>query len=169
MSIQIAPEHTVRTSEAEMLELLRQKYTRIRRGTAADRYVRAAHVRAPIGYGVAKRIADYIVIDTYGQGRLIGHEVKVSRADWLRELREPDKAVEWQKHCHSWYLVVHDTAIIKDHELPESWGLMAPDSAGNLRVRTKAPEQAASPIGLQQIGQLTRAVAQTRAQEMRKS
>lgn len=69
--------------EADVLELLRQKYTRVRRGTSADRYVRAAHVRYPAtwGFGFADRIADYIVLDTYEQGQMIGFEVKVSRSD----------------------------------------------------------------------------------------
>ena len=58
-----------------MLELLRDRYTRVRAGTNADRFVRATHVRHPHphGYGLATRIADSIVIDTYGEGMLIGH------------------------------------------------------------------------------------------------
>lgn len=45
---------------------------------------------------------------------LIGHEVKVSRADWLHELKQPEKAEAWKRFCHEWYLVVSDAAIVRE-------------------------------------------------------
>lgn len=57
---------------------------------------------------------------------LVGHELKISRADWVKELNSPGKADGWADECHQWYLVVSDPAIVRDGELPAGWGLMAP-------------------------------------------
>jgi hypothetical protein len=57
---------------------------------------------------------------------LIGHEIKVTRADWLHELAQPGKAEEWASQCHAWYVVAPSTDIVRVEELPEGWGLMVP-------------------------------------------
>jgi hypothetical protein len=57
---------------------------------------------------------------------LVGHELKVSRADWLHELAQPEKAEAWASQCHAFYLVVPDPSIVRDGELPPDWGLMKP-------------------------------------------
>ncbi|MCV7226087.1 hypothetical protein [Mycolicibacterium komossense] len=57
---------------------------------------------------------------------LIGHELKVSRADWLTELKTPGKSDDWADQCHEWWLVVNDPAIVRPGELPAGWGLMSP-------------------------------------------
>ncbi|MGD3153869.1 hypothetical protein [Tsukamurella tyrosinosolvens] len=153
-----------RWNEAKMLGLLREKYTRIRVGTNADRYVRAAHVRYPDRYGLAQHIADYIVLDTYASNELIGFEVKVSRSDWLAELRDPRKADVWRKHCYRWYLVVPDAGIVRD-DLPAGWGLIAHGSGG-LRVTRRAPALSTpEPMPLNVLCQLGRAIAQTATRE----
>ncbi|WP_233424663.1 hypothetical protein [Mycolicibacter heraklionensis] len=70
---------------------------------------------------------------------LVGHELKVSRADWLNELRKPGKADRWADQCHQWYLVVNDPTIVQDGELPAGWGLMVPGpSKTRMRVLVKA-------------------------------
>lgn len=151
-------------TEARMIELLREKYTRVRVGTNADRYVRASHVRYPSGWGDALRIADYLVLDTYTPNEIIGFEVKVSRSDWLTELRDPRKAEVWRKHCHRWYLVVSDRRIVRD-DLPEGWGLIAP-CAGGLRVVRCAPRvEDPEPLPLAVQCQMGRAIAQTATRE----
>ena len=161
-------------NEAYMLELLRQRYTRVRRGTDADRYVRASHVRYPhdasngLSFGQASRIADYVVMDTYGTGEIIGHEVKVSRADWLSELRDASKAETWKQHCHRWYLVVPDAQIVHPEELPDGWGLMAQTKTGPLRVRQNAPlVPDPNPLTTLQLASLSRSLAKTREREIR--
>lgn len=57
---------------------------------------------------------------------LVGHELKTSRADWLRELSKPYKSDGWADECHQWWLVVTDPGIVKGGELPAGWGLMSP-------------------------------------------
>ena len=55
---------------------------------------------------------------------LHGHEVKVSRSDWLTELRDPEKAEAFRSYCDFWWLVVSEKSIVKVGELPIGWGLM---------------------------------------------
>lgn len=155
-----------RWSEAMILHLLREKYTRVRPGTNADRFVRAAHVRYPArGYcGDAVRIADYLVIDTYGGSEILGFEVKVSRADWLAELRDPQKAEAWGQHCHRWYLAVPDPSIVRD-DLPPGWGMMALNRDGKLTIRRQAKRNPATPMPLRVLASLGRSIAQTSARE----
>ncbi|ACI06275.1 gp61 [Mycobacterium phage Brujita] len=77
---------------------------------------------------------------TSSSGRiLVGHELKVSRADWLNELNKPGKADAWADQCHQWWLVVSDPSIVHEGELPEGWGLMSPGkSKTRMAVHVKA-------------------------------
>jgi hypothetical protein len=131
-------------TERDMLDLLLGRYTSIRQGTTADRWVRAEHVRSKLEGYQAKRIADFIAADKYpgmpyGSAlALHGHEVKVSRADWLTELRDPEKAEAFRPYMHHWWLVVSDSSIVRPGELPEGWGLIV-KSGTRLRAKVKAP------------------------------
>lgn len=69
---------------------------------------------------------------------LHGLEIKVSRNDWLRELKDPSKAEEIARHCDRWWLVVGDAAIVQPGELPPTWGLLVPRGKA-LVVKTEAP------------------------------
>ena len=55
---------------------------------------------------------------------IIGFEVKRSRADWLRELKDPGKAEKIGKYCDFFYLVTSDQSIAKLEEIPGPWGWM---------------------------------------------
>lgn len=65
---------------------------------------------------------------------ITGFEVKVSRQDWVKELRHPEKADPIAKHCHSWYLVVGDKDIVQFGEIPMTWGLMVPHTKNTLKI-----------------------------------
>lgn len=79
------------------------------------------------GQGGYRRCDALYVGFTTTSGRiLVGHELKISRADWLHELDQNGKSDEWADECHEWWLVVNDPAIVRDGELPAGWGLMAP-------------------------------------------
>ena len=118
-------------TEASMLLLLHKRYGTVMRNYP-PRYVLANHVRDDANR--AGRVADFIAQDTHGGGYgrgnnlhrypLHGHEVKISRADWLAELRDPTKAEAFRPYMHYWWLVVPDKSIVKPGELPEGWGLL---------------------------------------------
>jgi hypothetical protein len=73
---------------------------------------------------------------TATKGRLLeGHEIKVSRADWLHELNDAHKADWWFEHTHRWWVVVADEKIVAPGELPPGWGLIVPGPRANSRLR----------------------------------
>lgn len=89
--------------------------------------------------GVVARRCDAIYVGfTSSSGRaLIGHELKVSRADWRHELDQPDKADLWADQCHAWYVVAPSTDVVPVEELPDGWGLMIPSARTVTRMDIK--------------------------------
>jgi hypothetical protein len=132
------PEPKAKYTERDMLDALARRYTQRSQGSN-DRWIRAEHVRNGVGfYGYNEatgrcndwaglRTADFIAIDTYESKGLEvhGHEVKVSRSDWLHELADPTKAEAFRQYCNRWWLVVPDASIVRPGELPAGGGLLA--------------------------------------------
>lgn len=72
-----------------------------------------------------QRKADAVAMGLYpSQGLEIhGFEIKVTRGDWLRELKEPSKSNAVARHCDRFWLVApHGT--VKAGELPAPWGFL---------------------------------------------
>jgi hypothetical protein len=94
-------------------------------------------VQSPDG----RRMADVVWL---GFTRSLGwsidiHELKTSRADWLRELDDPTKSDAWYPHSSRWWVVVPSDGIVKAEELPDGWGLMVLNPRGR---RFKVPVKA---------------------------
>lgn len=53
-----------------------------------------------------------------------GFEIKVSRADLLAELRDPDKAAAGVAACDTWSLVLAPGLLRPDDVLPDGWGVL---------------------------------------------
>lgn len=158
-------EPVTKYTERDMLDLLLARYNTERRGTIADRYVRAEHVRSTQSLGRYCSVADFVSVDKYASHQaLIGHEVKVSRADWLTELRDPAKAERIKRFCTYWYLVVPDASIVREGELPEGWGLMV-KAGERLRIKVRAPKLAPEPMTLDFVAGLTAAAQRTAYRE----
>lgn len=69
---------------------------------------------------------------------LFGFEIKVSRGDWLTELKDPSKAEIFKRCCNAWYLVSPLKGVIKSkNELPEGWGWIATHGKG-LAIKKKS-------------------------------
>lgn len=145
-------------TETQMCDALRARYGQ-QAGNGA-RYAVAAGVRSHAGFD-AKRTADFIAMDLWPSSGLLlhGHEVKVSRSDWLRELKDPSKADEFIPYVNHWWLVVPDAAIVRDGELPDGWGLLAMRGDALKAVR-KAAWREALPLPATRLAALLRAVAQ---------
>lgn len=96
----------------------------------------------PNGTGMAKsRSADAIAMSLWpSRGlELHGIEIKVSRQDWLRELKDPAKAEDICRYCDRWWLAVGDPDIVRIEELPPTWGLLIPRGK-NLVQKVEAPK-----------------------------
>lgn len=83
--------------------------------------------------------AIYVGFTSASGRRLIGHEVKVSRADWRHELDTVGKADTWADECHAWYVVAPDTTIVPPEELPDAWGLMVINPRTTTRLKVVKP------------------------------
>jgi hypothetical protein len=107
-------------TERSMLDLLAARYS-------GDEWAFLRHV--PDRTGGATRTADAIAMNLWESRGLVlhGFEVKVSRRDWLAELKNPGKADVIARHCDYWWLVVPNPDIVKEGELPHGWGLLAGD------------------------------------------
>ncbi len=116
-------------------------------------------VRSSTGYGAA-RTCDAIAMNLWPSNglELHGFEIKVSRADWLNELRDPDKSLAFKQHCDRWWLVGSSKAIVKN-DLPEGWGFMWPRK-GKLVVSRGAPQLDPTPPPRTMIAALLRRASQ---------
>lgn len=118
------------TTTQDLLALLRHHYI----AETTDPHARAggvfAHEVSPNGAwgGPGARRADALYAGfTSSSGRiLVGHELKVSRADWRAELAKVGKADQWADACHQWWIVAPSTDVVPPEELPAGWGLMLP-------------------------------------------
>lgn len=115
---------------SELMALLRERYPK-------DAY--AFFTEVPNGTGSnCGRHCDALAMSLWpSRGlHLNGFELKVSRADWLKELKQPAKADSIARYCDFWWLVVADEKIVHLGELPATWGLMIP-IGGKLKVKTQ--------------------------------
>ncbi len=141
------------TTSAQVTALLRARY-------AAPEFAFLPQVRSRTGYGGPIRTADAMAMSLYpSRGlELHGFEIKVSRGDWLRELKEPDKAEEIVRHCDRWWIAVSDEKIVAPGELPATWGLLVP-RRGKMTVKVEAPALTAAPMTRPFLAAILRNVA----------
>lgn len=120
-----------RTTAGDLTATLRRHYLPDGRPPGG---VFAAEIGSPDG----RRRADalWMPLTTSGGTGLIGHEIKVTRADVMVELQDPTKAEPWLQFCERWWLVVADPALIEGLEVPEAWGIMSPPSGRRTRSMT---------------------------------
>ncbi len=69
--------------------------------------------------------ADFIAFNLFPSRnfKILGFEVKASRGDWQKELRNGKKADYFVGQCDEWYIVQAYDGIVKIDELPKGWGL----------------------------------------------
>lgn len=164
--IEPVPE-VVKHTERSMLDLIHERYSKVNPGNG-PRYVVAEHVRNQCGFGGSwgtgpLRTADAMVVDLWpSSGHLIhGFEIKVSRSDWLTELKDPEKAGAFKPYCDRWWLVVPDAAIVRD-DLPAEWGLITLAKNGDtLRIHKQAPMLERQAMPFEMTAAWLRAAAKT--------
>lgn len=139
MSAELPLEKTTPIDADKLRALLRRKYP-------ADQYAMLYEVRDAAGFQ-ANRAADVIVVGLWpSRGCLVeGMELKVSRSDWLRELKKPQKAEAFFAYCDRWWVIASSADIVREGELPPTWGLMVPRSSG-MGVIKQAPDLKPEPV-----------------------
>ncbi len=144
---------TDQLSSADILKVIRNGYP-------PDAYAVLTEVANTTGAGQS-RYADAVAMSLWpsrGLG-LHGFEIKVSRGDWLSELKNPAKSSEIQKYCDHWWIVTPDTEIILENELPVTWGHYVVKN-GRLKVKVKAPRLCPEPMSLGFIAAIFRRQAE---------
>jgi hypothetical protein len=109
---------TDRKTDCVILDRLEKRYSR-------PHWVFLRELRNDTGFQ-STRACDALAVGMYhSRGQLlIGFEKKVSRSDWLRELKEPAKAEAIAQFCDYWNVVIPDPSIVNLDELPPTWGLL---------------------------------------------
>ena len=104
----------------------------------------------------AGRRADAVSLELWPSNgyELIGYEFKVSRADWLQEMKQPEKSQAISKYCDRWYLVA-PKGVLGIDELPPSWGYIQV-SDKSLRTKIDAPKRSAEPASREFMASLLR-------------
>lgn len=85
------------------------------------------------------RLVDALVFNLWpSRGlTLFGFEVKVSRHDWKRELKDETKAGVFMQFCQHWFLVAPDDVAMPE-EIPATWGWIVP-WGDSLKAKKEAP------------------------------
>lgn len=96
--------------------------------------------------GGGTRYADAVAMNLWrSRGyQVLGFEIKVSRGDWLRELKKPEKAEDIYRYCDQWWIVA-PRGVVKEGELPVNWGLFELREAGVWQAKA-APKLEATPL-----------------------
>lgn len=124
-------------SERQMLDLVHRRFSQDFNGLS-PRYIVAEHVRFDPTSGY--RTLDAIVQDTWpSDGYAIhGIEIKCSRSDLRRELKDLSKSQRFSNHVDYFWLAVSDHEIVKGLDLPDNWGVLVLRGTA-LRAVRKAP------------------------------
>lgn len=135
-------------------------FVRLQGTFSAPAYITLEEVRDATGFD-GHRTADAIAISLYrSRGKVIwGFEMKVSRNDWLKELKQPEKAESIMRYCHHWALVVPNKDIVKPGELPSTWGLYVAQK-NRLKCVVPAPLLEPLPMSMTMLTALVYAVSQ---------
>lgn len=121
-----------------------------------QKYIVATQVRPNATYGDST--ADAVIIGNWPSVgyEIQGFEIKVSRTDWLNEIKQPNKADPTKRYCHKWWLLIASESMVKDGELPDDWGLMVAHGTG-IRIVKPAPDLDPEPPSVQFVTGLMRA------------
>jgi hypothetical protein len=149
------PSEKLMIRTGELTAMVLDKYGGDNGAASLAKYIALTQVAS--GTGGANNIADVLVLGAWNSsGNLLeGFEVKVSRADWLNEVKDPGKCMAIKKYCDKWWLVIADKSMVKEDELPEDWGMMAVVD-GVLKVIKKAPIIQSIPMSHEFVASLLR-------------
>lgn len=146
-------ERPLRTGE--LTDMVISKYGALNGAANLGKYIPLTQVASSTGG--ATNIADVMILGAWhSSGNLLeGFEVKVSRADWLNEVKAPTKCLPSKQYCHKWWLVIADATMVKEGELPDDWGMMAVEN-GTLKIIKRAPMLEPVPLAMDFVASLLR-------------
>jgi hypothetical protein len=130
-------------TEAVVTGLLRERHENA--GNGGGEWAFMAQVRNAAGFD-ASRTLDALAMHLWPSRGLVLHafEIKVSRSDFLREIKDPAKA---EDACRlvEFFWIVAPKGVVRQGELPPTWGLIevlgdgTDEDPWRLRTKTAAP------------------------------
>jgi hypothetical protein len=130
-------------------------------GTGGEKYAVLFEVRNGTAWR-ADRSVDAVVMSLWPSlgMELWGMEIKVSRHDWRRELKQPSKASAVFDYFDRWFLVAPEN-VVATGEIPEPWGWFVPTADGLHGARDAAKNSNVKPVDRHFLAALLRRVAKT--------
>lgn len=104
-------------------------------------YALLEEVRNGAGFE-ASNSADFITV-SYWPSRgleMTGFEMKASRSDWTRELKNAKKAEAFFQYCNYFYLLTTNEKVAYMEEIPTTWGWYHVNEKNKLVCLKQAPE-----------------------------
>lgn len=100
---------------------------------------------AEVGISDSRRV-DAVCVNTWASTGFAVHgfEIKVSRSDFLNEMKDISKWQKFGQFCNFFWLAA-PKGLVDVSELPEKWGLMELQKNG-LRIKKQAPQLDQKPI-----------------------
>jgi len=143
---------------ADMRAALRTLYTR-------PEWALMFEVRNAAGFD-SNRSADAVAMHLWpSRGLEIrGIEIKVSRSDWRRELKNPEKAEVIAQYCDTWW-VAAPAGLVPIEEMPAGWGLQEWDGK-KWRTAKAAEKKPAAPLTRDFVAPLLRRACEIDAKEI---
>jgi len=117
-------------------------------------------IEAPMDIGGGSHAVDAWAINCFASQnhRRVGYEVKVSRSDFLGEMKKPGKTARSARFCTSFYFAC-PAGLLLPEDVPDPYGLVHVFEKGTTRVVKKSTLPACEPTwGL--VGRLLRRLAQ---------
>ena len=123
-------------------------------------WVTLTEVREGTGY-YAGGSADVMAFGVWPSRGLqvIGIEVKVARSDWLRELKQPEKAEGFASVCDEWWLASAE-GVAKKEEIPPNWGWYV-GKGKRLKVEKQPVQKEGNEIGRHFLMSVVRNISKT--------
>lgn len=159
------PDPATRLTSRQVLDAVRTRHS-------AVEWIFLEEVRASTGWGsvtydgngryrtgrgekaVEQRL-DAWALQLWSPGAILAYEVKVSRADYLREVKDPEKRLFAELVSSEFYFAT-PVRLIRPHELPAGCGLIEVYEDGRVRTRVKAEARTVAQAGWGFVGSLLR-------------
>ena len=120
---------------AELEDLLELRFP-------SPRWASFRELRQSTGFSGGEGRIDFAAFSTWPSDgdRTLACEVKRTRADFMREIEDPNKRAWVEKQFGECYFVMLP-GLVKPDEIPEGWGLRVSTKDGKKLRRLKAPQQ----------------------------
>lgn len=131
-------------------------------GSGGEQYAVLFEVRNGTAWR-ANRSVDAVVMSLWPSlgMELWGMEIKTSRADWRRELDNPEKASEVFDYFDRWFLVAPVNVVTRECGVPTPWGWFAPHEGRLQQLRPAAKNGNVKPVDRHFLAALLRRTVKT--------